>query len=745
MKALARIACFSAALAIPALATTNRYVDVPVTSPTLARAAGEQRQPHAASDGRDFFAVWIDSRGGYASLYGTRILADGTVLDPAGILLSAPDQYCDSFTLAWDGANYVVAYQSSSRVSFIRVDRGGTVIGTPQIVFDQNGSPPSIASNGHGSIVIAHSFFTTNNIHYPQYQVAQISQNGTITQKTSLLEPLTFEQIASNGDGYLISWAGATTDLIRLDNNGEAVAGSFQQLPDGYTRLAAVPGGKYLLAATQYASGAYCAQRIIGRVISNDTISDSFIIHDAGGADIQDIAVTSDGSGFQVVFMNRLGTTECPYPDADPAPAPSPPFGLQQIHIGADGTSGTPSTLMAGAGSDVQPAIASNGSAQALVWIDSDAAHLTAKVAAAITHQGEQIAPVNVASSAPAQSDPVVIAGDGIFMTAWSEARSNGTGAIYARRFSTDGAALDASAIKVSTNDQTRTHYPSVSFDGAVWLFIWIEDSRTAARRMALDGTWIDAAPMTIGPYSGTLNYAAASNGNGFAVLTVSGKAAMTFISPAGDTRQVPLPIVLGFTEFLTSPSMAWDGKEFVAVWTRGNKNDIEGIGVNETGQITLPRFDIANTSRTEWTPSIACHEASCVIAWYSNGSVSATRLINGTLVPFNNAPANVIATSAAGNSAINPRVLMTPDGFQLLWTEVRGATPSLFSATITESGIDPPILLANTAITSAAITPRNQLALTLARPSYDAATGGVVRAFLRVWPAEARRRAVGR
>lgn len=737
MKAL----LLAAALTFPALA---RYVDVPVTVPTLARASGGQRQPRVATDGRDFFAVWIDARGGYGSLYGTRLLADGTVLDPAGILLTAPDQYCDSVALAFDGANYVVTYQSSSRVSFVRIARDGSILGAPQTIFDHNGAAPSIASNGHGSIVIAHSLASTNNGLSPQYQVASISQSGAVIQKNPLAETLTNEQIASNGEGYLIAWAGSsTTEIIRLDNNGDAISGSFQILAEAFTRLAAVPGGKYLLAGTKYTSGSYCAQRIIGRIVSSSSISDSFVIHDAGGADIQDIALTSDATGFQLAWMKRLGTRECPYPLVDPGPPPSPPFGLQQIHINADGSVGAPSAVIENSGSDEQPAIVSNGSAEALVWIEFNETRIAPKVAAAITHQGAQAAIVNIASSAPAQSNPTVTSGDGILMTVWIE-ESNGSSAVYARRFNTDGVALDANAAKVSTNGQARMLYPSAAFDGAVWLFLWTEDFKVVARRMAIDGTWIDTVPLTIGNHAGLMDYAVTTNGKGFAVLTVTSKPALTLIPRAGGPLQLTVPLVLGFSDYLITPSLAWDGKEFVAVWNRGNTNDIEGIGINEAGTVTLPRFAIANTSQPERTPSIACHEDSCVIAWSSNGSIAATRLINGTLVPFNAAPYNAIENPALGNFAVNPIVLTTPSAFQLLWIEQSNTTPTLYSATIT-SAIDPRINLGTIAITGATITPRNQLALTLARPSADPSTGGVIRAYLRVWPAEGKRRAVGR
>jgi hypothetical protein len=736
---------FSAVLALPAFADQGRFLDVPVTLPTSARAAGTQKQPRIATDGRDFFAAWIDWRGGSGSVYGTRVRADGTVLDPSGILLSAPEQFCDSFALAWDGSNYVVVWQADSRVNFIRVDRDGTLLGEPQTVFDKNGADPAIASNGHGSIVISHFVSVINNMIVPQYAVALISQNGTVAQKTALSVASTNAQIASNGDGYLLSEVGpttSTTSLFRLDNNGDPIAGSAQQLPEAaYTQLTARTGGPYLLAGRKFSGVTSCARSIVGRIVSSSGLSDPFVVHDSGGANIEDIAVTAEGSGFQVVWMKRSGAVECPYPFVDPAPPPSPPFDLAQVHVGDDGSSGAPSSLIEGAMSDDQPSIASNGVVQALVWIESDAAHQIAKVAAAIAPPGEQAVPIPIASSAAAQSEPAIAAADGLFMTAWKEERQNsGTSAIYARRFDTDGRPLDATATQVSTNDQTRTYIPSVSYDGTVWLFVWVADQTLAARRMARDGSWIDSTPMTIGPGSGIGNYAIASNGNGFAVLTVSGKPALTIIPRTGDAHEVLVPLGLGFTEFLTYPSMAWDGAAYTAVWTRGNTNDVEGIRLNQDGQIVTPRFDVARTARTEWTPSIACHDGMCVVAWYSNGSVAAARLINGVLVPFSNTAGNVIIAPAAGGYAYQPKLLTTRDGFLLLWSEWDGRTHSLLTASVTQSGIGPPVPLGSIAISSAAMTAHDQLALTIARPAYDPASGGALRAFLRVWPLGRRR-----
>jgi len=257
------------------------------------------------------------------------------------------------------------------------------------------------------------------------------------------------------------------------------------------------------------------------------------------------------------------------------------------------------------------------------------------------------------------------------------------------------------------------------------------------SRRMALDGSWIDPTPMTLGTFSGNAHYAVASNGDGFAVLTVTGKPALTLIPRAGGMHQVPVPLNLGFTEFLTYPSMAWDGTGYTAVWTRGNTNDIEGIRLDQDGQVITPRFDIARTSRTEGTPSIACRGAECVVAWYSDGSIAVTSLIDGTPVAV---PGKSIIAAAAGGYAFNPKVVATRDGFLVLWSEWNGVTHSLLTASVGQSGIGDPLFFGSITISAAAMTARDQLALTIARPAYDPASGGVVRAFLRLWPVGRRR-----
>jgi hypothetical protein len=331
-----------------------------------------------------------------------------------------------------------------------------------------------------------------------------------------------------------------------------------------------------------------------------------------------------------------------------------------------------------------------------------------------------------------------------MFMTVWSEENPvNEKNTLYARRFGTDGRALDATAITVSTSDQISDFpEPVVSFDGAVWLFLWYGHFQTVARRMAADGNWIDAAPLPIGgPFGGASSYAVASNGNGFAVLSLGGGVAvrMTSIPRRGDAHDVTVAAYFGSAGYLRRPSMTWDGKAFVAVWVAGSDDNIDGIRLDQDDQIITPLFSIVRNSKYNDMPSIACHESECAVAWQSDDSISVARIIGGTVIPFN----KMIDSSIPNTYASQPTVLATPSGFQLFWTERGNAAPSLFTASITPAGIDSRNLLGAAGFYGAAaavLTKGGQPALTIMHPSND----GVARAFLRIWPEE-RRRAVRR
>ncbi|HYC90270.1 MAG TPA: hypothetical protein VEO54_13725 [Thermoanaerobaculia bacterium] len=94
--------------------------EVPVDpQTTVIPAHGDQAWPDAASNGRDFFAVWVDGRGLDASLRGTRLHGEHP-LDPYGIELGKGQ----SPRIASDGDAYLVAYGSHPHVYAARIEDG---------------------------------------------------------------------------------------------------------------------------------------------------------------------------------------------------------------------------------------------------------------------------------------------------------------------------------------------------------------------------------------------------------------------------------------------------------------------------------------------------------------------------------------------------------------------------------------------------------------------------------------------
>jgi hypothetical protein len=83
----------------------------------VASAAQEQIVPRIASDGTQSLVVWEDHRSLNSDVYGARV-KDGVVLDPGGIPIAVgtPNQYSPS--VAWDGSNFLVAWDEISTGSF---------------------------------------------------------------------------------------------------------------------------------------------------------------------------------------------------------------------------------------------------------------------------------------------------------------------------------------------------------------------------------------------------------------------------------------------------------------------------------------------------------------------------------------------------------------------------------------------------------------------------------------------------
>ncbi|HYO76903.1 MAG TPA: hypothetical protein VE010_10610, partial [Thermoanaerobaculia bacterium] len=138
----------SAIAASPAVSRQQR-----IAPPSLeVEIRNDQMSPALASRGADAFAVWTDSRvSGYGALFGSRIAADGTILDPFGILIDK--SIGANPAVAWNGTDYLaVASQPEPHVASIdplyawQLTTDGKV--RPSKTFVGRIRDPRLASNG---------------------------------------------------------------------------------------------------------------------------------------------------------------------------------------------------------------------------------------------------------------------------------------------------------------------------------------------------------------------------------------------------------------------------------------------------------------------------------------------------------------------------------------------------------------------------------------------------------------------
>jgi hypothetical protein len=196
-------------------------------------------------DGTNYFAVWqrgsLD-RYGYGTpndVYGARITAGGTVLDPSGISIStAPsDQTAPSVTFG--GGEYLVTWADARSGAGVdvygsRVSLGGSVLDPSglAIATSQNATQVAAASDGSGFLAVWANAHTGGSDLY----AARVSADGQVLDPTPI--PVVVPGSASapavqwDGTTYMVVWqdfrSGTDDDIYggRVASDGRVLDGS---------------------------------------------------------------------------------------------------------------------------------------------------------------------------------------------------------------------------------------------------------------------------------------------------------------------------------------------------------------------------------------------------------------------------------------------------------------------------------------------------------------------------------------
>jgi hypothetical protein len=129
----------------------------------ISTVSNQQERPAIGFDGMNYLVVWDDARNnGILDIYGARVTLAGQVLEPSGIAICKAQRFQRSPAIAFDGTNYLVAWEDYRRSDYSdiygsRVTKQGTVLDTAGIAiskstYDQ--SDPAIAYDGTNFLVL---------------------------------------------------------------------------------------------------------------------------------------------------------------------------------------------------------------------------------------------------------------------------------------------------------------------------------------------------------------------------------------------------------------------------------------------------------------------------------------------------------------------------------------------------------------------------------------------------------------
>ena len=116
---------------------------------------GDQNEISVASDGKIYFATWLDLRSGQAAVFGSRVIAAGVNLDPAGIQIAIGTSPDPVPSAVFDGANFAVIWRTAPGEFWSHVPPAGVVLEPNGVLIGPGNNSNGFAWDpaGHGLLI----------------------------------------------------------------------------------------------------------------------------------------------------------------------------------------------------------------------------------------------------------------------------------------------------------------------------------------------------------------------------------------------------------------------------------------------------------------------------------------------------------------------------------------------------------------------------------------------------------------
>jgi len=464
-----------------------------------------QFHPTAAANGTHYLVVWEDYDNGGNDIYGTRVSAEGTVLDSDGLVIGHATNAQANPVVTGSGGGFLAAwqdYRSSPPNEFTAVICGARVQGDGTVL-DPAGLVLSTTAGSHGAaavagredeaVVVWQDFRNNPLTSLADIYAARVSSvsNAVVQPDFAVTGSVNGEvspALAANGTNFLVVWADNRNGLAagldiygaRVDPDGALLDPSTIAICTATNRQAdpavAANGTNYLVVWSDWrntppnATHADIYGSLVsaaGSVLQTDGLAICTVTNDQSLP-----AVTALGNDFLVVWQDarsNLSTTLRP----DIYGARVDALGVVLDCAGI--------AICTNTASQITPAAAA-GSAEALVvWADCRNGTTSDIYGTHVAQNGRVVEPdgIEICRAPNHQSAPAVAANGMEYLVVWADARNGAANVdIYAARVTPTGPAppINGFPVHAAAGQQTA---PAVAAQGPDYLVVW-QDARAS-------------------------------------------------------------------------------------------------------------------------------------------------------------------------------------------------------------------------------------------------------------------------
>jgi hypothetical protein len=618
--------------------------EISVSQPTSVRAPGTRYLPVAASNGTDYLVVWFDTRVhmGSTALFAARVSSAGVVLDPTGIPIGTANTPYTFPDVTWTGSDYLVVWSNNNRAHAVRVLPDGRLRDLDPKVLHSEFLFTGFTSNGRESLLLTRDEF---GVTWGTVLDQNLDQRGPRIPLTSGAEEI---HASAAGEVFMFLIAHAVESSQCPDPRQQFCYRtwigrlSLQAQHLGKTEISVFPnpyilpelesdgGSEFLLAY----SGSFERGLWVNRITAAGEIGPRLEVHPSVRVDTTYFANGPDivwtGSNFAIAWalrdngedaiwlatVNRTGTV------------------VQDLRrLSNVGTTTTTPTIAYASGTGRLFATWMQLSPQPvgsypILW------ELTFKLA-------DQPAGTFLTHSAIQQESPVVASAQGTHLAVWTDLLADQTRILRAARFFTNAPTFDGQGIEIQ-----RFSTPSpgiipaaVASDGESFLILWESDFKLFSRRLARDGTWIDAAARDTGITACSITQQSLIwNGERyFLVQTCDSVISGIHLDQTG-LPSGPEVNISPLEAYVSNAAVAFDGRDYMLVWTDGDspfcpilcpgpRIDIYSARVTREGLVLDNPARRLTLSGQNGFPSIAWGGERYLVTWTGQNGIHGTRL----------------------------------------------------------------------------------------------------------------------